>query len=502
MRALLSLSDKTGLADLGAGLVALGWELIASGSTAEALRAAGVPVLEISEVTGAPEMLGGRVKTLHPAVHGGILADRGNPEHLADLEQRGIRPVDLVVANLYPFRTSPSVETIDIGGVTLLRAAAKNWEHVGVVVDPAEYEDVLGELRDAGALSDGTRRRLARTAFAHTAAYDAAIVGWLDATEPEPATLPPTLHLALERASELRYGENPHQAGARYRRMAAEGLWDRVVQHAGLPLSYLNVYDADAAWALAHDIGDRPAVAIVKHAVPCGVGVAPDLATAYSLAYEGDELSAFGGIVALTRPVDDATVERMVAAAQADVVIAPGYGEGVVDRLRARRRNTRVLEAEPPTRDALVLRQVTGGFLVQEAPRFASGREAWRVVTKAVPTDEQWADAELAWRVCAHTRSNAVVLVKDGQAVGVGAGQQSRVAAAEIAATKAEGRARGGASATDGFYPFPDGVEAAAAAGVAVLVQPGGSVRDDEVVAAADEHGLAMVLTGERQFLH
>ena len=502
MRALLSVSDKHGLVDLGAGLVDLGWDLVASGSTAEALRAAGVPVLEIAEMTGAPEMLGGRVKTLHPAVHGGILADRSNPEHLTDLEQRGIEPIDLVVANLYPFRTSPSVETIDIGGVTLLRAAAKNWADVGVVVDPGDYGEVLDELRSAGRLGDATRRRLARAAFAHTAAYDAAIVGWLDATADEPEVLPPTLHLALQRAVELRYGENPHQAGARYRRVGEDGLWDRVVQQSGMPLSYLNVYDADAAWALAHDLGDRPTVAIVKHAVPCGVGVADDLATAYSLAYEGDELSAFGGIVALNRPVDDDTVERMVAAAQADVVIAPGYADGVVDRLRARRRNTRVLEAEPPERPPLVLRQVSDGFLVQETPRFAAGRDSWRVVTKAVPTDDQWADADLAWRVCAHTRSNAVVLVKGGQAVGVGAGQQSRVAAAEIAAAKAAGRARGGASATDGFYPFPDGVEAAAAAGVAVVVQPGGSVKDDDVIAAADERGLAMVLTGERQFLH
>ena len=502
MRALLSVHDKTGLTELASGLVELGWDLAASGSTAVALREASLPVIEVAELTGAPEMLEGRVKTLHPAVHGGILADRGNPAHRRDLEERGIEPIDLVVSNLYPFFDEPSVETIDIGGVTLQRAAAKNWEHVGVVVDPGDYDAVLAELRADGALSAGTRRRLARTAFASTAAYDAAIVGWLDETDPEPATLPPTLHLALERSVELRYGENPHQAGARYRRTARPGLWDRVVQHSGMPLSYLNVYDADAAWTLAHDLGGRPAVAIVKHGVPCGVGVAADLATAYSLAYEGDELSAFGGIVALNRPVDDATVERMVAAAQADVVVAPGYGEGVVDRLRARRRNTRVLEAEPPTRDALVLRQVSGGFLVQEPARFAAARDAWRVVTKAVPTDDQWADAELAWRVCAHTRSNAVVLVKGGQAVGIGAGQQSRVAAAEIAAAKADGRARGGASATDGFYPFPDGVEAAAAAGVAVVVQPGGSVKDDEVIAAADEHGLAMVLTGERQFLH
>jgi phosphoribosylaminoimidazolecarboxamide formyltransferase / IMP cyclohydrolase len=502
MRALLSVSDKAGLVVLARGLADLGWDVVSSGGTAAALREAGVPVVEVAEVTGAPELLGGRVKTLHPAVHAGILADQANPDHLADLEREGIEPIGLVVANLYPFRSTPSVETIDIGGITLLRAAAKNWGSVGVVVDPADYGPVLEELRSGAGLSEATRRRLARAAFAHTAGYDAAIVGWLDATDAGQDRLPPTLHLALERAAELRYGENPHQAGARYRRVGEPGLWDRTVQRSGMPLSYLNVYDADAAWLLVHDLGPRPAVAIVKHAVPCGVGVADDLATAYSLAYEGDEQAAFGGIVALNAPVDDATADRMVAAAQADVVVAPAFAEGVVDRLRARRRNTRVLEAEPPVREPLTLRQITGGFLVQEAPRLATGRDAWRVVTKVAPTEAQWADAELAWRVCAHTRSNAVVLVRDGQAVGVGAGQQSRVAAAEIAAAKAAGRAAGGASATDGFYPFRDGVDAAAAAGVAVVVQPGGSVRDDEIVAAADEHGLAMVLTGERQFLH
>ena len=504
MRALLSVYDKTGLVELASGLAELGWELVSSGGTARVLAEAGLAVQPVEEVTGWPEMLGHRVVTLHPVLHGGILADRGDPSHGADLERHGITPIDLVVANLYPFRSDPSIEMIDIGGPAMVRAAAKNFAWVGVVVDPADYAPVLDELRSGASLSSATRRRLARAAFAATAAYDAAIVGWLDAEDPDAGALPLTLHLALERVQDLRYGENPHQAGARYRTIGTTSWWDSVEQHLGLPLSYLNLYDADAAWALVHDLhaGDAAAVAIVKHANPCGAAVAPDLATAYQRALDGDELAAFGGIVALNRTVDAATAERMVAGPQADVVIAPGYEDGVVDALRAKRKNTRVLSAPAPMADPISLRQLGGAFLAQDAAHFAAGRESWRVVTKATPTGDQWRDAELAWRLCGHVKSNCVVLVNGGQAVGIGAGQQSRVGAAEIAAAKAGARAAGGASATDGFYPFPDGVEAAAAAGVAVVVQPGGSVRDDEVTAAADRLGLAMVLTGERQFFH
>jgi phosphoribosylaminoimidazolecarboxamide formyltransferase / IMP cyclohydrolase len=499
-RALVSVSDKTGLAELTRGLHDLGYELVASGSTAAALEEAGVPVVTVESVTGSPEMLDGRVKTLHPKIHSGILADRGNPAHLADLERLGIEPFDLVVSNLYPFLEQPDIETIDIGGPTLVRASAKNHAWVGIVTSPEQYDDVLDELRaNDGALSDETRRRLALEAFAHTAAYDAAIVAWLQRDE----TLPRHLVLALDRtADELRYGENPHQQAARYRRAGTTSWWDGVTQHSGVALSYLNFYDAEAAWQLAHDLGERPACAIIKHANPCGVAVATDAATAYQHALESDELSAFGGIVALNRPIDTATAERMVAGPQADVIVAPGYEPGTLDALVRKRKNTRLLEAPTPTRDRLDFRPLTGGFLVQDAPHFQKGRDEWRVVTKVAPTEEQWLDAELAWRICGHVKSNCVVLVKDLQAVGIGAGQQSRVGAGEIAAKKAEGRAKGGASATDGFYPFPDGVEAAAAAGVAVVVQPGGSVRDDAVIARADELGLAMVFTGERQFLH
>jgi hypothetical protein len=339
VRALLSVHDKTGLVELARGLHDLGWELVSSGGTAAAVAGAGIPVVEVADVTGVPEMPGGLVKTLHPRIHAGILADTTAEDHVAYLDEQGVVPIDLVVCNLYPFRTDPSVQLIDIGGPTMVRAAAKNHARVGVVVDPSAYGPVLAELRADGSLSSATRRRLARAAFAHTAAYDAAIVGWLDEGADE--VLPATVHLALERVQELRYGENPHQVGARYRSVGTTGWWDGVVQHAGLALSYLNLFDADAAWALVHDLGPQPAVAIIKHANPCGVAVADDLATAYQRAFDCDPRSAFGGIVALNRPVDDGTVERMVAAAQADVVIAPGYGEGVVERLRAKRKNTR-----------------------------------------------------------------------------------------------------------------------------------------------------------------
>jgi phosphoribosylaminoimidazolecarboxamide formyltransferase/IMP cyclohydrolase len=500
MRALLSVYDKTGLEPFAKGLSGLGWELVASGNTSKFLAEAGIDHVTVESVTGAPEMLGGRVKTLHPKIHGGILADRSKPEHLSDLEGQGIGTIDLVACNLYPFRSDPSIEMIDIGGPTMVRAAAKNHAHVGIVVDPADYGEVLDELRREGELSEGTKRRLARIAFAHTAAYDADIVSWFDRESADP--LPASLHLALERVQELRYGENPHQRGARYREVGHTSWWDGIVQHGGMALSYLNLYDAEAAWRLVHDLGDQPACAIIKHANPCGAAVHDDLATAYRLAFECDEQSAFGGIVAFNRPVDAATVDEMVAAAQADVVIAPSYEGDAIERLTKKRRNTRLLEAPAPDPERLDLRQIGGGFLVQEPHHFAAARSEWQVVTKLEPTDEQWRDTELAWRLCGHVKSNAIVLVANGQAVGIGAGQQKRVDSADVAARKAAGRAKGGACASDAFYPFRDGIEAAAAAGVGVVIQPGGGMRDDEIIAAADELGIAMVLTGERHFVH
>jgi len=501
MRALVSVYDKTGLSALAQGLVNLGWELLSSGGTAMALAGEGIPHTAVEAVTGAPEMLGGRVKTLHPKVHGGILADRHRPEHMTELDAHGIDTIDLVVCNLYPFRSDPSVEMIDIGGPTMVRAAAKNHAHVGVVVEPGDYEPVLAELRRDGTLSEGTRRRLARAAFAHTAAYDAAVVSWFDTADGE--LLPPTLHLALERSDQpLRYGENPHQDATRYRAVGRAGWWDDVTQLAGLSLSYLNIYDTEAAWRLVHDLGEQPACAIVKHANPCGVAVAADPVTAYRLALACDDRSAFGGIVALNRPLTAAVAAEMVAGPQADVVVAPGFEDEAVERLVAKRKATRILQARPPEEEPLHLRQIGGGFLAQEPHHFATDRADWQVVTKVAPTEEQWVDTELAWKVGGHVRSNSIVLVRGGQAVGIGAGQQSRVDAAELAATKAAGRARGGACASDAFYPFRDGVDAVAAAGAAVVIQPGGALRDDELVAAADEHGMAMVFTGERHFLH
>jgi len=499
-RALLSVFDKQGLAELAASLHRLGVELVSSGGTANAIEAAGIPVTRVADVTGSPEMLEHRVVTIHPAIHGGILADLGKESHRADLERLGIKPFDLVVSNLYPFLENPDVETIDIGGPTMVRAAAKNHAWVTIVTSPAQYAKLTEELEaNGGTVAAATRRSFALEAFAHTAAYDAAIVAWLQDGE----RLPRHIVVPLERTEEeLRYGENPHQRAARYRKRGATSWWEGVVQHGGLALSYLNFYDADAAWRLVHDIGEAPACAIIKHANPCGVALDETLAAAYERALACDERSAFGGIVALNRTLDAPTVERMVAGPQADVVIAPGFAPGTIEALAAKRKNTRVLEAPVPGSVDLDFRQISGGFLVQEPRSFSAGRSQWKVVTKASPTAEQWRDLALAWRICGHVKSNAIVLVKDEQAVGIGAGQQNRVESGEIAAKKAAGRAVGGACASDAFYPFPDGVEAAAAAGVGAVIQPGGALRDGEVIARADELGLAMVFTGERHFLH
>jgi phosphoribosylaminoimidazolecarboxamide formyltransferase/IMP cyclohydrolase len=495
MRALLSVYDKTGIIPLARGLVELGWELVSSGGTHAAIADEGIPVREVADVTGAPEMLDGRVKTLHPAIHGGILADRSKPEHLEQLADREIEPIDLVVGNLYPFRSDPSVELIDIGGPTMVRAAAKNHEHVGIVVDPDDYDLVLGELRDHGVLSPTTRRRLARAAFAHTAAYDASIVSWLD-EDP----LPPSLQLSAERAEILRYGENPHQLGARYRFVDHPGWWESSRQHGGKEMSYLNVYDTDAAWRLVHSLGDRPAAAVVKHANPCGVSVADDIVTAYERAHACDPVSAFGGIVALNRAVPVAMAEAL-APVFTEVVVAPGYEPGALEVL-TEKKNLRVLEAAPPSGARLDVRSIDGGLLVQTTDTVTIDRDAWTVMTDRQPTDEQWIDLELAWRVVARVSSNTIVLCKNGQVVGIGAGQQNRRDAGVLAAQKAEGRAVGGVCASDAFFPFRDGLDAAAEAGATAVIQPGGSIRDDEVIEAANEQGMAMVFTGERHFRH
>ena len=502
-RALLSVHDKTGIADLARGLVEAGWELVSSGGTASVLTDEGVPVVEVGEVTGAPEILGGRVKTLHPAIHGGILADRSDPGHLASLEARGIVPIDLVVGNLYPFTSDPGIELIDIGGPTMVRAAAKNHAHVGVVVDPADYRTVLDELRAVGSLSDATRRRLARSAFAHTAAYDAAIVAWFDedpSSDHANDLLKPSLHLALDRVHDLRYGENPHQAGARYRAAGSSGWWDTAVVHGGKAMSYLNLFDTEAAWRLVHRLGDEPCAVVVKHANPCGAAVGSDIADAYLSAHRCDPVSAFGGVVAVNRPVTLAMAEAL-SEVFTEVVVAPAYEPDAL-ALLGERKNLRVLEAGPPGWPELDVRGIDGGLLVQTADDLVAEPSVWRVVTEREPTGAEWADLEFAWRVVARVNSNAIVLVKNRCAVGIGAGQQNRRDAGRIAAEKAAGRAVDGACASDAFFPFRDGLDAVADAGVTAVVQPGGSLRDGEVVAAADAHGMAMVFTDERHFRH
>jgi phosphoribosylaminoimidazolecarboxamide formyltransferase/IMP cyclohydrolase len=519
MKALLSVYDKTGIEEFARGLSALGWELVSSGGTSAALTAAGIDHVEVADLTGAPEMLGGRVKTLHPVIHGGILADRSKPDHLDALERLGIGLIDLVVCNLYPFSSDPSIELIDVGGPTMVRAAAKNHDHVAVVVDPADYGPVLEELRTDGSISLVTRRRLARQAFAHTAGYDAAIVEWLDEREQsaraegggddalEVATLlPESIHLTLERAGSLRYGENPHQHGARYRVAGQRSWWDEVVQYGGKELSYLNVFDADAAWRLVHELASGPAeqaVAIIKHANPCGAALDAHLVTAYERALACDPQSAFGGIVAIGGRVTTAVAEAIAAGPQADVIIAPAYDDEALAQLSSKRKATRLLSAPVPEPLVRQYRFLGASVLVQDADRFLVDPSTWEVATRRQPTEAEWQDLAIAWKVCARTTSNAIAIVTAGQAVGVGAGQQSRVVAAEIAVGKAAERARGGAAASDAFFPFPDGLLVLADAGVAAVVQPGGSIRDDAVIAAADEAGIAMVMAGgERHFRH
>ncbi len=507
-RALLSVFDKRHLVTFATELSNLGFELVATGGTYRALVDAGLDVTTVAEVTNFPEILDGRVKTLHPRIHGGILAHRSE-EHLQTLAEHDIDLIDVVVGNLYPFRETAAkpgvsvaevLENVDIGGPSLIRAAAKNYPDVLVVVDPADYARVAEALRGGAGVE--LRRALARKAFAHTAAYDASIVGWFDRDEAlSGAALPDTLHLSLERAETLRYGENPHQPGARYREAGARGIWDRAQQHKGVALSYLNLFDAEAAWRLVFEFA-TPAAVVVKHANPCGVAVADTLETAYQRAFECDPKSAFGGVVALNREVDVATAERVMSNPKADVLVAPGYTPDALDLLMSKRKAMRVLSLPAPGEPGLELRRIEGGFLVQPPDRVVADRAHWQTVTKVQPSEAQWRDLDLAWTVCAYTKSNAVVLVAGGQAVGIGAGQQSRVDAGELAARKAAGRATGGACASDAFYPFRDGLDAAAAAGVAAVIQPGGSVRDNEVIQAADEHGLAMVFTGRRHFRH
>jgi phosphoribosylaminoimidazolecarboxamide formyltransferase/IMP cyclohydrolase len=513
MRALLSVWDKTGLVELASGLAAHGVELVASGGTAKALSDAGIAHLEVADVTGFPEMLDGRVKTLHPRLHAGILADRSKPEHLAALAEHDITAIDLVVSNLYPFSSDPSIELIDIGGPSMVRAAAKNHEHVGILTSPHQYDAALEEIVTNGTLSPATRYELARAAFAHTAAYDAEVAAWFNrnalSTRAGTAVddvVPPRLYVELERAQVVRYGENPHQIGARYRVAGTFPWWDGVTQHAGSALSYLNLFDADAAWRLVHELAsDVPGlccVAIMKHANASGAAVGATFADAFAKALDADPQSAFGGIVAVGGELDGALASLIAEGPQADVIIAASILPDAVDILVKRRKATRLLSAPSPEPLGRSVRTFGDTALVQNADELLVPVKEWQCATVATPSEQQLQDLTIAWRVCARTTSNAIVIARDGVAVGVGAGQQSRVVAAGIATSKAGEKARGAAAASDAFFPFADGLEALTSAGVTAVVQPGGSVRDQEVIDAANAAEIVMMLTGERHFRH
>jgi phosphoribosylaminoimidazolecarboxamide formyltransferase/IMP cyclohydrolase len=506
MNALLSVSDKTGLVDFARGLDGLGVSLYATGGTERVLREAGLSVHALQELTGFPELLDGRVKTLHPNVHAGILARRDDPRHLQEIADRGMKLIDLVVVNLYPFVETVSsgaghaetIESIDIGGVTLLRAAAKNYDHVLPVVRPGDYPVVLQALSDPNAVPQALRRHLAAVAFGHTAAYDAAIGNHLREA-PAPQGLPDDYAIGGHKVRDLRYGENPHQAAALYRTAPGGGIAG-ATQWQGLELSYNNLLDAQAAWSLVGDLED-PAVAIIKHANPCGVAVGTNAADAFRRALDCDRRSAFGGIVAFNRPVDAAAAQA-VAEPFLEVVVAPAFDEAARDALKARPK-LRVLELGAGPFDLpLEVRAITGGFLVQTPDRSGRTLGEPRVVTAAKPDAETWSDLRFAWTVAKHVRSNAIVLAHQRAAVGIGAGQMSRVEAVELAIHRAGPRASGAVLASEGFFPYPDSVEVAAGAGVRAIVQPGGSVKDSEAIAAADAAGVAMVLTGERHFKH
>jgi phosphoribosylaminoimidazolecarboxamide formyltransferase / IMP cyclohydrolase len=500
VRAILSVYDKTGLEDFARGLVELGFELVASGGTARALANAGLPVTLVEAVTSYPKLLGGRVKTLHPAVHGGILARR-TPEHLQELAAHGITPVDLVACNLYPFAATvgrpgvtdvEAVEEIDIGGVTLLRAAAKNFESVLVVSDPGDYAMVLEMLRSSAA-SVEQRRKLALKAFTYTATYDAAIAGWLAGS----TRFPETLILVAQRSQSLRYGENPHQDAALYRWTGAEPAYEQIQ---GKELSYNNIVDLEAAWAMPQEF-TSPAVAIIKHTNPSGLAVADSLVEAYRLAYECDRVSAYGGIMACNRPVDLAFVEA-VGELFVEVLVAPEYSEEALVWLGHHKKNCRVMRARAGEGERLALCSVRGGLLLQTPDDSGIAESTWRVVTKREPTAAERAGLAFAWIAAKHTKSNAIVLAQGSATVGVGAGQMNRVDSVYLAVRRAGERGRGSVLGSDAFFPFPDGVEVAGEAGVTAIIQPGGSVRDEEVIAAADRWGMAMVFTGERHFRH
>jgi phosphoribosylaminoimidazolecarboxamide formyltransferase/IMP cyclohydrolase len=529
-RALLSVSDKAGLIEFARGLADLSVELLSTGGTARALRDAGLTVTDVAETTGFPEMLDGRVKTLHPRIHGGLLAVRRNPEHERQLAAHGIAPIDLAAVNLYPFEATLSrpgvtlsevIEQIDIGGPALLRSAAKNFTDVAVIADPADYPLVLAGLRNNdGTLPAATRVDLARKAFAHTARYDALIAGFFERLTTEGARIRPEtplsalgnqpafprfLHLRLEKLQDLRYGENPHQHAAFYRDLdKGEGLAAARQLH-GKDLSYNNLLDLHAAWELGREF-EKPVAVIAKHGNPCGVATGENLLAAYTQAHAADPLSAFGGVIAVNRPVDGATA-RAITATFVEAVVAPAYSEEAVGVL-CEKKNLRLLEfptggaGAETAAEGFEVRRVSGGILVQDRDATTLDPAGLRTVTLRSPSEAERRALFFAWNVVKHVKSNAIVLATQHATVGIGAGQMSRVDAVKLAITKAGAATRGTVLASDAFFPFRDGVDVAAAAGVGAVIQPGGSVRDAEVIAAADEHGMAMIFTGIRHFRH
>ena len=521
-RALLSVSDKTGLVDLGRALAERGVELLSTGGTASALRDAGLTVIDVAEITGFPEMMDGRVKTLHPMVHGALLALRDNADHTGAMDKHGIKPIDLLVVNLYPFEETVAkgaewddcIENIDIGGPAMIRAAAKNHTFVSVVVDVEDYDKLLGDMdQHKGATCPKFRRKLAQRAYARTAAYDAAVSTWMAGAIKDPT--PRRRAFAGTLAQPLRYGENPHQSASFYTDGSSRPGVASATQHQGKELSYNNINDTDAAFELVSEFAaaDGPACAIIKHANPCGVARGASLKEAYTKAFDCDRTSAFGGIVALNQPLDATTAEEIVQIFT-EVVIAPEASDEA-RKIFAAKKNLRLLTTggmADPLAAGLTFRQVSGGFLVQDKDNGHITLDDLKVVTERAPTEQELADLLFAWKVAKHVKSNAIVYVNAGATVGVGAGQMSRLDSANIAAIKAarmgealglaERPAKGSVVASDAFFPFADGLMEAAAAGATAVIQPGGSMRDDEVIAAADAAGLAMVLTGMRHFRH
>ncbi len=512
MRALLSAYDRTGLADFARKLDDLGCELVSTGGTLKELESAGLKVTQVADVTGSPEILDGRVKTLHPAIHGGLLARRDVSEHVSELEQHGITGIDIVVNNLYPFVETISrpdvtlidaLENIDIGGPAMTRAAAKNFPHVVIVVDPADYDEVAS-LIAAGEVPLEKRRQLAAKAFQHVALYDTAISTYLRSSdESQDAAFPAELTVGWKRLAIPRYGENPHQPAAIYGNQGESGGIVNAKQLHGIDMSYLNYFDADATWRAANSFPVN-AVSIVKHANPCGLAVDADQPTAYRKALEGDPVSAFGGIVGFNSVVTAETASAMKGVLF-DVIVAPGYEPDALE-IFSKRKRTRILEVAPSRANELEVRNVSGGALVQQPDDLVEDPRTWDVVTKRAPTDQELIDLGFAWNACRLIHSNAIVFAKDNSLVGMGAGQPNRITSVMLAGRVANRDGRdattGAVMASDAFFPFPDGIEAAAEYGISAVAQPGGSIKDEDVIEAADKLGLAMVFTGSRHFLH